>query len=275
MKRNIGIHIRLQHDLQEGLEKAKRCGVSVYQSFLMDEGGNYFSLSDEAIKTYIESSEKEQVDLIIHTAYWSSVTKFKGKGFAALQQEAEVANKLQKKFLIVHPGSIKGLGDDPNERAKKIAEAVNAFIEEFPNIILLLENSPHGGLSFGGSLDDFAFLLKYIDKKDRVGFCIDTAHAHAYGYDIVNKCTDFIDEIDRTIGCERVYVLHLNDTLQKCGSKIDKHAIVGEGLIGNECLKRFVQSEKLQHAHVILELPKMEEAEEKKIVNMVKGWDGE
>lgn len=271
-KRAIGIHIRLQESLQEGLEKAERIGLPVYQCFLMDEIGNYFELSDSDIERYIKEADEKNINVIIHAAYWSSITKMKGRGFHALKQEAAVLTRLKRRYLIVHSGSIKGMSKDPVERAKEIAITIDDFVANYPDVLLLLENSPHGGSSYGGDLEDFALLLEHVKDKDSIGFCIDTSHAHAYGYDIVGECDQFMNEIDRTIGFERVKVLHLNDTLKKRGSKIDQHGLFGEGVIGLDCLKKFVQSKKLEHAIVLLELPKISEEEEVKALEIVNQW---
>ena len=198
--------------------------------------------------------------------------KLRSRGFHSLKQEAEVVKKLNQHYLVVHSGSIKGMSEDPVKRAKLVAEVVDDFINNFPTVQLLIENSPHGGSSYGGDLDDFALLIEYIKNKDKVGFCIDTAHAHAYGYDIVNEFDSFMEKLDQTVGFSRIKVLHLNDTLEKKGSKIDRHGILGEGLIGSECLKKFVQFKKLEHAAVILELPKVSEDQEKELLHIVNQW---
>ena len=271
-KRSIGLHIRLKKGMQEGIEKASELGMDLYQSFLIDEVGNYFELSAEDIENYIKYADEKGIKAVIHSAYWSGITRLKSRGFHSLKQEAEVVAKLQQHYLVVHSGSTKGMSEDPIKRAKAIAEVVDEFIKEFPTVQLLIENSPHGGSSYGGNLQDFKLLLEHVEHKDKVGFCIDTAHAHAYGYDIVNEFDEFMEELDQTVGFSRVKILHLNDTLEKRKSKIDKHGLLGEGLIGIECLKKFVQFKKLEHAGVILELPKVTEEQSIEALRIVNQW---
>jgi len=274
-KRLVGIHIRLKQGMIEGLEKAAALGLGIYQSFLMNEDAVYFDLSALDIQSFIQLADEKNIQLAVHAGYWSNITKLKSRGFATLQREAEMVAGLNQHWIVVHPGTIKDMNSDPVKRAKKIALAVDTFHDQFPTVQLLIENSPHGGLSYGGSLQDFTLMLEYVKNKDRVGFCIDTAHAHAYGYDIVDDFDGFMREIDLTIGFSRVKIIHLNDTVKKRGSKIDKHGMFGEGVIGSDCLRRFVQFQPLQHAAIILELPTVTENEEQHALSLVNRWQTE
>ena len=271
-KRAVGIHVRLKKGMIEGLEKASSLGMTVYQSFLMDEAACYFNLSPQDIQDFIRLADEKKMSLVVHAGYWSNITKSKSRGFSTLKNEAETVTKLNQQYVVVHSGTIKGMSDDPVKRAKKIAAAVDQFHDLFPSVQLLIENSPHGGLSYGGDLQDFSLMLKHIKNKDRVGFCIDTAHAHAYGYDIVDDFDGFMRELDETIGFSCVKIIHLNDTVKKRGSRIDKHGLFGEGVIGQDCLKKFVQYKPLEHAIIILELPTVTEQQEVEALDMVNQW---
>jgi deoxyribonuclease-4 len=271
-KRLIGTHIRLEKNFMEGLEKAVRLDIPLYQSFLIDESGNYFDFSESDIENYIQAAEAKGIHAIIHSSYWISITNIRNRGFHSLKRETELVQKLKRHAIVVHPGSTKKMSKDPFVAIKEVARAINVFQNQFPNIQILIENSAHGGFSFGGSLQDFRLLLEYIADKEKIGFCIDTSHAHAFGYDIVEEFDEFMQELDQTIGFSRIKLLHLNDTIEKKGSKIDRHGIIGEGLIGLECLKKIVQFEPLKHADIILELPKISEEKEQEILKMINQW---
>lgn len=270
--RPVGVHIRLAKTMQEGISKAVRLGIPLYQCFLMNQLAQYIPLDEDIIENFIKETINHDIEVIFHAAYWSHITRMPSRGFSSLKKEAKSIMRLQKSKLVVHPGSIAGLSKNGENRSQMIAEAVDAFCEKFPNIELLLENSPHSGASFGGNLEDFALLLDHVKDKDRIGFCIDTAHAYAYGYDIVNGFDEFMKELDNTVGFSRVKLLHLNDTLEKRGSKIDKHSMIGEGNIGINGLRRFVQYKSLFHAPIIMELPVIEEEKEKNIIQVVHKW---
>lgn len=271
-KRSVGIHVRLKDSFFEGIEKASRLQIPLYQSFLIDESGIYFDLSKKDIEKFIQVADEKGIDVIIHSSYWASIMNVKNRGFHSFKRETEVVEKLKRHAIVVHPGSKKGMSEDPIEAIKEVAHAVDTFQELFPNIQILIENSAHGGFSFGGNLSDFALLLKYVKNKDTVGFCIDTSHAHAFGYDIVGQFDEFMHELDQTIGFSRIKLIHLNDTIEKQGTKIDKHGIVGEGAIGYECLEKIVRFEPLKHADIILELPKISEEKEIEILKIVNQW---
>ena len=138
-----------------------------------------------------------------------------------------------------------------------------------------MENTAHGNMSVGSDLQDFHQLLQKLDHPEKISFCIDTSHAHAFGYDIadITKHGEFIDLLDELIGLERIVLIHLNDTKEKCGSLIDRHDIVGQGKLGDSVLKHFIAQPRLAHIPVLMELPVLPEQEEIALLRKVISWD--
>src|SRR5205814_3541741 len=132
----------------------------------------------------------------------------------------------------------------------------------------LLENTCHGNLAVGSDITDFKQVLEKIDKPERIGFCIDTAHAYSFGYKITDQQSqlDFIRLLDATLGLERIKLIHLNDSAESFSSRIDRHAVFGKGKIGFETLVQFAQQPLLQHIPIILEMPELALEEEKLIL---------
>src|SRR5207244_2099203 len=112
------------------------------------------------------------------------------------------------------------------------------------------------------------------DDPDKIVFCIDTAHAYSYGYNLVDleSQKQFIHLIEECIGFKRVVLIHLNDTQEKLGSYIDKHALLGEGKIGLEPLKHFILHPHIINIPLILELPIVSEEEELTLLHKVAQW---
>jgi deoxyribonuclease-4 len=123
-------------------------------------------------------------------------------------------------------------------------------------------------------LHDFYALKQKLDALDRIRFCIDTAHAHAYGYDIATPENQkkFIQLIDDTVGIDMVELIHLNDATYPLASRIDKHAVPGKGTIGINALHSFAMHPKLTHIPLILELPHLSQEEDEAILRIVREW---
>ena len=142
-------------------------------------------------------------------------------------------------------------------------------------IKIVLENTAHGNLTIGSDLSDFYELLQQIEQPNKLLFCIDTSHAYAHGYNLHDLAEQikFINLIDSAIGFEKVCLIHLNDTNETLGRKIDKHAIPGTGHIGKLALKHFLLQPQIHTIPIIIEPPLIESiAETKKILNEINSW---
>jgi deoxyribonuclease-4 len=113
------------------------------------------------------------------------------------------------------------------------------------------------GSSVSWSFEQIAYLLHELHGKLPVGVCIDTCHIFAAGYDIRTKeaVEQTFDRFDRIVGLKHLMALHMNDSLKKMGSRVDRHAHIGEGLIGIEAFKAIMQHPKLRHLPKYLETP--------------------
>ena len=213
-------------------------------------------------------------ELYLHASYWVNLSGKRNSGWRTFKKELELAQKLGFTHIVIHPGSSTGC-KTKQEGIECLANALNKALERYHDITIVLENIAHAKMSIGGDLQDFKKMMKLIKEPDRIAFCLDTAHAYSYGYDIVKEkeLEKFVKEVDDCIGAKRVVVLHLNDAEKKCGSRIDKHAIPGKGLIGEKSLKAFMNHPKLKHASIILELPILSDEQEVEILKMVRSWN--
>lgn len=116
--------------------------------------------------------------------------------------------------------------------------------------------------------------LKKIDQPERISFCIDTAHAHSYGYSIIDAHDQnmFITLLENSIGLQQIALLHLNDSYEKCGSRIDRHALIGQGTIGEQALHRFALHDKLKDIPFVLELPEISLEQERSLIEKLYHW---
>jgi deoxyribonuclease-4 len=274
MARNIGLHLRLTGSLSDLLDRAAVLKQSVVQCFFIVQNINtYITFTEGELEECLEK-RKQFKELYLHASYWVNLSGRKSNGWRTFKKELELARALGFTHIVIHPGSSTGC-KDKQEGITCLANALNKALSRYDDITIVIENIAHAKMSVGGNLEDFKELLSQIDEPDRIAFCIDTAHAYSYGYDIADKeeLAKFIEKIDECVGTQRVAILHLNDTDKKCGSRIDKHALPGQGLIGEESLTTIMNHPKLKHTSIILELPVLPEDEEEVILKKVCSWN--
>lgn len=274
-KRPIGLHLRLTTTLSDLLEKAERLKSPIMQCFLLRQGESRLAEFSEEEIAACAKIRKKCGNLYLHASYWVNLAGCRNNGWRTFQRELALGNQLGFTHMIIHPGSATGC-KTKKEGITCLAKALNKALEKEKNIKIVLENTAHARMTVGGNLSDFKELLKQIEQPERIYFCLDSAHAHSYGYDIADpeKQDIFLDEVDDIIGRDKIALVHLNDTQEKCGSYIDKHAIVGQGKIGEQALRRFMNHPVCKKAPIILEIPMMkDEKEEKDLLEMVKAWD--
>ena len=270
--RKIGVHIRLSNSLEEAAQRAIRLQIPIFQCFFIEQLTNQFiSLTDEEIKNFVQNWQNKFENLYLHGSYWLNLAGMSPSNYL-IKREFELARRLSFSHIIIHPGSSKR-GISPEKAIRGLARSLNSLLKYEDQITIVLENAAHGGRAIGGDLHDFLALRQQLNHPEKVLFCIDTAHAFSYGYDIASSQgrEEFFLLIEKTIGFANIALIHLNDTNQKCGSRIDKHEAIGNGLL-SQALPLFLAHPLLKTVPVILELPIMSEQEERAILDLVEKW---
>ena len=166
-------------------------------------------------------------------------------------------------YYNFHPGSHVGQGAETGIR--KIAQILNDVLTDGQSTTVLLETMSGKGSEVGRNFEEIRAILDLVDKKDKMGVCLDTCHVWDGGYDIVNDLDGVLEEFDRIIGLEKLKAVHLNDSMNEMGSHKDRHAKIGEGHIGLEALVRVISHPALQGIPFILETPNDDEGWTKEI----------
>ena len=140
---------------------------------------------------------------------------------------------------------------------ERIAGHMNKTLDETKGYKskLVIENAAGQGTNVGIKFEEISHIIDHIDKKDRVGVCIDTQHAWASGYDWRNKFDEIWDDFSDKIGMEYLVALHLNDSKSDLGSRVDRHDNIGMGKLGKETFRSFMQEKRLEHLAGYLETP--------------------
>ena len=201
--------------------------------------------------------------LVIHTSYLvnlcSQSEEVRAKSIDAFRGEVERALALGAEYLVLHPGSWRGLTREQglSLAAASIASAVEGIKLDSCDFRILIENTAGAEFSLGGSFDQVAELIERLTPVAPVGACLDTCHTHVAGYDIVSEAgyEETIRQIEATIGAANVHVWHMNDAKAARGSRLDRHENIGEGTIGAQPFARLLHDVRFAHSAFIAETP--------------------
>ena len=137
---------------------------------------------------------------------------------------------------------------------QSVATMLNTLLKKEDSVQILLENTAHGNRCVGSDINDFVLIKDLLEHPEKVKYCLDFAHAYAYGYDL-SDTTAFTNFLDSTIGLANIKLIHLNDSAEICASKKDKHALPGLGQIGKETIQKLINHPSFKEIPKIIEAP--------------------
>ena len=152
-----------------------------------------------------------------------------------------------------HPGSHVGQGAE--EGIRLIADALNRTLWEGMHTVVLLETMAGKGTEVGRSFEELRAVIDRVELSDQVGICLDTCHVWDGGYDIAGDLERVLEEFEQVLGLSRLRAVHLNDSMNPCGARKDRHQKIGQGCIGMEAFRRIVTHPKLRELPFYLETP--------------------
>jgi deoxyribonuclease IV len=279
--RRMGVHLALTDGMVEAADRAAAIGATAIQIFT-DNPATYrrrTGPSPELGAFRDRLAEHGIAALVIHGSYLinpaAADDRLHQRSIELLAGELVVARTLRAWLVNIHIGSHRGAGI-PAGIARLVAAVQEALAiaardparavvtDQAAEPVITLENSPGGGGGLGVDLDELAAIADALDAagvpRDRVGFCLDTAHAWGAGIDLADRtATDaFLSEFADRIGIDRLPLLHLNDSRSELGSRLDRHEHLGAGRIGAAGLGHLLRHPLLVGATVILETPGMD-----------------
>ncbi|MFT4112454.1 deoxyribonuclease IV [Silvibacterium sp.] len=282
--RRIGIHLSTSGGVFKAAERAREIGANTFQ---------IFSSSPRMWRpTRIDPSHCEEMHrlrklydcapLVIHTSYLvnlcSQSDEVRQKSIVAFRGEVERALALGAEYLVLHPGSWRGLTRDEGLEfaADSIAKATDGITFDKCDFRVLIENTAGAEFSLGGSFEQVAELIARLKKVVPVGACLDTCHSHVAGYDLVSEggYAETMGLIENTIGFTDVRVWHMNDAKAAMGSKLDRHENIGQGTMGLEPFRRLLNEKRFSHAAFIAETPVDEPEDDRKNLEALKALVG-
>jgi len=206
--------------------------------------------------------------VVAHTSYLINVGSPQEetweKSYAALKIEVERCEMLGIPYLALHPGSHLKAGEEAG--LANIARALSRLHAETPGFetMVCLEHMAGQGTNMGTTFEQLAWLLNHTDQGERLGICLDSCHLYAAGYDVRTPegYAQTMEDFQRIVGLERLKVVHLNDSMHELGSQRDRHAHIGEGTIGLEGFRNFVNDPRLADLPGLLETDKSDDLHE-------------
>jgi deoxyribonuclease-4 len=198
-------------------------------------------------------------DIVVHAPYIINLASYKENTFELavdfLQEEIRRTHTLGVKNIVLHPGAY--TEKDFDYGIARIAEGLNEVLKgtSETDVNIALETMAGKGTEIGRTFEEIARIMEGVENNDRLTVCLDTCHVHDAGYDIVDDLDGVLEQFDKTVGLNKIAVVHLNDSKNPRGAGKDRHAPVGAGWIGFEAMKRIVDHEKLAHLPMILETP--------------------
>lgn len=256
---NIGCHLSTAKGYSHMGKEALQIGANTFQFFTRNPRGGKAKAMDAEDLSGLMAILKENkfAKLLAHAPYTLNACSAdeKTRKFALEMFADDLARMeyLPNNFYNFHPGSHVQQGVEAG--INFIAEMLNQVLKPEQTTIVLLETMAGKGSEIGRSFDELQQILGKVHLTEKMGVCLDTCHVYDAGYDIVNDLDGVLAEFDKVIGLDKLYAIHLNDSMHPFASHKDRHARIGEGFIGLEAVVRIINHPKLRHLPFFLETP--------------------
>ncbi len=174
----------------------------------------------------------------------------------AFLDEMRRCEQLGLEMLNFHPGSHLNIMDE-DLCLQRIAESINQALEATSGVMAVIETTAGQGSNLGHRFEHIARIIEMVEDKNRIGVCVDTCHTLAAGYDLATEegYEQTWKEFDDVIGLSYLKAMHINDSKKGCGSRVDRHASIGQGALGRDFFSRVMRDHRFDEIPLILETP--------------------
>lgn len=263
----IGAHVSAAGGVENAPIRAHEIGATGFALFTKNQRQwKAKPLTEESIskfKRHCEDLGFPMETIIPHDSYLINLghpeMEKLQKSRDAFLDEMQRCEQLGIQMLNFHPGSHLNKVSE-KDCLSYIAESVNIAIQETAGVVAVIENTAGQGTNMGHRFEHLAEIIEQVDQKERVGVCLDTAHAFAAGYDLSTEegFTDTFRQFDEIVGFGYLKAMHLNDSKKDLGTRVDRHASLGEGFIGWTPFEMIMRDDRFNHMPLILETPNIE-----------------
>ena len=214
----------------------------------------------EAFKANCASAGIDLVHVLPHASYLINMATpdeaARLRAVDSLVGELRRCAELGLVGLNIHPGSSLKTGT-PQEACARVSDSINRALEAVSDVKVIVENTAGQGSYLGSRFEELAWIIDGVTDKSRVGVCLDTAHLFGAGFDIADAAgyEKTFKEFSKAVGFDKLRALHLNDTKVAGGSHVDRHACIGDGVLGWETFARIMHDDRFDAIPLVLETP--------------------
>ncbi len=260
----IGAHVSASGGVENAPLNAHSIGANAFALFTKNQRQWVAKPLEQGsisrFKEYCKQYNFDKNQILPHDSYLINLGHPKAenlnKSREAFIDEMVRCEQLGLKKLNFHPGShLNEISEE--ESLKLVAESINIALKQTKGVTAVIENTAGQGTNLGYTFEHLALIIQNVEDKDRVGVCIDTCHAFTAGYDLLSPegWDKTWSDFDRIVGFDKLCGMHLNDTKKELGSRVDRHAPLGEGFLGLEPFKRIMRDSRFKNIPLILETP--------------------
>lgn len=256
----IGAHVSIAKGFTKAVQTADSIGANTMQFFTRNPRGAKAKKFDaEDVRKYKELQKKLKFGAVVaHSPYTinlaSSVEDSWNFSIDTTVDDLLRLGELEAPYLCLHPG--RHVGSGVSFAIERISQGLNRIFEAVDNnTMILLETMSGSGTELGSNFEELQEIITSCKYKERLGICFDTCHVFSAGYNIKSELNNVLDHFDKIIGLSSIRAFHLNDSLKPLGSKVDRHALIGEGELGLAFFDELVNIEYFRNIPFILETP--------------------
>ena len=277
MERLLGAHMSIAGGYYKAVDAAAALGMTTVQLFTKNNNQwRAKPLSDEDVRLFREALERTGVQQpCAHDSYLINLASpddaLWNKSIDAFEEELRRAEALGLCGVVMHPGACLDSGEEAG--LSRIVAALDICCRRTPGFQtgVWLEITAGQGSNLGYRFEHLAYVLEHVQQPERCGVCLDTCHLLAAGYPMGTdeEYESTVQQLDATVGLDRVRAMHLNDSKKPLGSRVDRHEHIGEGFVGLEPFRRILNDPRFRHLPMYLETKKEQrDGEEMDAVNL-------
>jgi deoxyribonuclease-4 len=260
----LGAHVSTAGGLRHAPARGAEIGADAIQVFTKTPNQwREPTLSTEEAEAFREGLTRHRIAAVVsHDSYLINLASpdaaRRRRSIAAFVGELTRCRDAGIPWIVTHPGNYM---DDRDAGVARNAAAYAECLHAVDGPSILVETTAGTGTALGRTFEELAELRSLLPDgvRDRVGFCADTCHLFAAGYDLVGDWDEVWRAFDRAVGLEHLRCLHLNDSKTARGSRRDRHEWIAEGTLGAEPFRRIMRDPRFDHVIKIIETPKADD----------------
>ena len=272
----LGAHMSISGGLDKAVIRGQEVGCEAMQLFT--KNSNQWKakpLTPTEVTAFRDACQAAGIGPVIaHSAYLINLAApdevLYEKSIQAFVDELQRCELLGIPYLVVHPGAHMGTGEE--QGLKRITAAIDRIHRETSKMqaAIVLEITAGQGTVLASKFEHFATILEQVEEPERLGFCLDTCHLLAAGYDFRTPegYAQMMEAWDELVGIERIRVIHLNDSKKDLGSRVDRHEHIGQGYIGTKGFEWLLNDPRLADLPMVLETPKVDDADVRNLATL-------